>query len=122
MTPCSEQRGDLHGRSTRRPTTSSLVVPFEVAVRKAPPVELVHVRTLSKLAAEKILYMFRQIQHPNIVVALDAFTIDDSLHVVLDYIPVSLDRIVSCPTYPDERELATILGQVGPPYPCTNKH
>jgi hypothetical protein len=87
--------------------------PVEVAVRKAPPVELVHVRAFSKLAAEKTLHMFRQIQHCNIVAALDAFTTDDGLYVVLEYMPVSLDRIVRSPAYPDERQLATILGQVG---------
>jgi hypothetical protein len=86
--------------------------PVEVAVRKAPPVELVHVRTFSKLAAEKTLHMFRQIQDRNIVAALDAFTTDDGLYVVLEYMHVSLEQIVRSPPYPDERQLAAILGQV----------
>jgi hypothetical protein len=34
----------------------------EVAVRRAAPVQLVHMRTFSNAAAEKTLHMFRQIQ------------------------------------------------------------
>jgi hypothetical protein len=47
--------------------------PVEVAVQKAPPVKLVHVRAFPKLAAEKTLHMFRQIQDRNIVAALERF-------------------------------------------------
>ena len=86
--------------------------PVEVAVRKAPPIELVHVRAFSKPAAEKTLHMFRHIRHRNIVAALDAFTTDDGLYVVLEYMPISLEQIVKSPAYPDERQLAAILGQV----------
>lgn len=86
--------------------------PVEVAVRKAPPVELVHVRAFPKPAVEKTLYMFRHIQNCNIVAALDAFITDDGLYVVLEYMHVSLEQIVRSPAYPDERELAAILGQV----------
>ncbi|KAG0644960.1 hypothetical protein D0Z07_9342 [Hyphodiscus hymeniophilus] len=57
----------------------------EVAVRKAPPVELVHVRAFSTEASEKTLYL---------------------------HMPVSLERIVRSPAYPDERQLVAILGQV----------
>jgi hypothetical protein len=35
--------------------------PVEVAVRKTPPVELVHARAFSKPAAEKTLHMFRHV-------------------------------------------------------------
>lgn len=88
--------------------------PVEVALRKAPPVGLVHVRAFSKPAAEKTLHAFRQIRHRNIVTALEAFTTNDGLYVVLEYMAVSLDHIVRSPAYPDERQLAAILGQVSP--------
>ncbi|TGO07235.1 hypothetical protein BTUL_0306g00140 [Botrytis tulipae] len=84
----------------------------EVAVRKTPPVELVHVRLFSQPAVEKALHMFRQIQHRNIVAALDAFTTSEGLFMILEYMPISLDHIVSSPAYPDEQQLAAILGQI----------
>jgi serine/threonine protein kinase len=94
----------------------------EVAVRKAPPIELVHVRTFLKPGAEKALHMFQQLQHPNIVTALDVFTTDDGLYVVFEPMSISLERIVESPAYPNERQLAAILGQVSLPsqYECVS--
>jgi serine/threonine protein kinase len=86
--------------------------PVEVAVRKAPPVELVHVRAFATQAAAKMLHVYRQLQHRNIVTALEAFTTDNGLYIVLEHMPLSLERIVRSPAYPDERQLAAILGQV----------
>ena len=89
-----------------------LVGPVEVAVRKGDPIELVHVRTFTKPGAEKALHMLQHTQHYNIVTALDAFTTDDGLHVVLEPMSISLKRIVKSPAYRSERQLAAILGQV----------
>jgi hypothetical protein len=86
--------------------------PVEVAIRKAPPVELVHVRAFTTQAAAKTLHLFRQLQHRNIVTALEAFTTDNVLYIILEHMPLSLERIVGSPAYPDERQLAAILGQV----------
>ena len=84
----------------------------EVAVRKAPPMELVHARAFTTQASAKTLHLFRQLQHRNIVVALEAFTTDTSLYIILEHMPISLDQIVRSPAYPDDRQLAAILGQV----------
>ena len=83
-----------------------------MAVRKAPPVELVYVRAFATQAAAKTLHLFRQLQHRNIVAALEAFTTDNGLYIVLEYMPLTLERIVKSPAYPDERQLAAIFGQV----------
>lgn len=85
---------------------------MEVAIRKAPPVELVHVRVFTTQAAPKTLHVYRQLQHRNIVTALEAFTTDNGLYIVLEHMPLSLEQIVRSPAYPDERQLAAILGQV----------
>lgn len=37
---------------------------------------------------------------------------DNSLYIVLEHMPLSLERIVRSPAYPDERQLVAILGQV----------
>jgi len=87
--------------------------PVVVSVRVAPPVELVHVRAFPTSTAEKTLHMFRHIQHNKIVTAIDAFITDDFLYVVLEHMPVTLEHIVGCPAYPDDRQLGAILGQVG---------
>ena len=81
-----------------------------MAIRKASPVELVHVRAFTTEASAKTLHLFRQLQHQNIVTAIKAFTTDNGLYIVLEYIPVSLKRIIRSLAYPNERELAAILG------------
>ena len=83
-----------------------------VAVRKSSPAELVHIRTFAKVEGEKALYMFKHLQHQNIVTALDAFATDDGLYVVLERMPVSLEQVVASPAYPNEHQLAAIIGQV----------
>ncbi len=85
--------------------------PVEVAVRKSPPVELVHVRTFTTQAAAETLHKYRQLQHRNIVTAVEAFTTDTGLYIILEYMPLSLEQIVRSPAYPDERQLVAILGQ-----------
>lgn len=84
----------------------------EVAVRKKAPVHLVHVRRFSNAESEKVLHRFRQLLHPNIVVALDVFMNNDGLYVVLEHMSIALERIVTSPAYPTEQQLAAILGQV----------
>ncbi len=86
--------------------------PVEVAVRKASPIELVQIRTFSNSGAEKALHMFQRLQHRNLVAARDAFTTDHGLYVVLEHMPVSLEQIVRSPAYPNEQQLAAIIGQV----------
>jgi hypothetical protein len=86
--------------------------PVEVAVRKAAPVELVHVKAFPTQAAPETLHVYRQLQHQNLVTALEAFTTDNGLYMVLEHMPLSLERIVRSPAYPDERQIAAILGQV----------
>lgn len=92
----------------------------EVAVRKASPIELVHVRTFSKPGAEKVLHMFQQLQHPNIVAALAAFTTDEGLSIILEPMSISLEQVVQSPAYPNERQLAAIIGQVSLCFPTQN--
>ncbi|KAI9715651.1 MAG: hypothetical protein M1812_005803 [Candelaria pacifica] len=86
--------------------------PVEVAVRKVPPVELVHVRAFPKPDAETTLHIFRHTQHSNIVAALDAFKTKNGLYIAFEHLPVSLEWIIKSPAYPDERQLAAILGQM----------
>jgi hypothetical protein len=87
--------------------------PVAVAVRRARPRYLVHVRAFSTEATPAALHLFCCFQHRHIVAPLEAFTTDAGLHIVLEHMPVSLQRIVDSPAYPDEGQLAAILAQVG---------
>ena len=94
----------------------------EVAIRKGPPIELVHVRAFATHAAAKTLYLFRQLRHRNIVIALEAFTCNHGLYIILEHMPLSLEQIIRSPAYPNERQLAAILGQVSFRISFRNRH
>lgn len=64
---------------------------MEVAVRKAPSMKLVYVRVFTNQATPETLYVYRRLQYQNIITALEAFTTDDSLYIVLEYMPLSLE-------------------------------
>ncbi|KAL5318371.1 hypothetical protein ACEPPN_013431 [Leptodophora sp. 'Broadleaf-Isolate-01'] len=63
-------------------------------------------------SGRKTLHVYRQLQHQNIITALEAFTTDNGLYIVFKYMPLSLERIVRSPAYLDDRQLAAILGQI----------
>jgi hypothetical protein len=70
------------------------------------------VRVFATRVAAETLHVYRQLDHRNIVTALEAFTTDSRLYIVLEHMPLSLEQIVRSPAYPNERQLAAILGQV----------
>ncbi|KAH7378887.1 hypothetical protein BKA64DRAFT_698219 [Cadophora sp. MPI-SDFR-AT-0126] len=55
-----------------------------VAVRETPLIELVHMRAFATHAAEETLHVYGQLQHRNIVTALEVFTIDSGFYIVLE--------------------------------------
>ncbi|KAF8854279.1 hypothetical protein BDZ45DRAFT_597312, partial [Acephala macrosclerotiorum] len=86
--------------------------PIKVIIRKIFFIKLVHVKIFSIQVTIETLHIFRQFQYYNLVFTFETFTIDDSLYIVLEYILISLERIVKSPAYSNERQLATILEQI----------
>jgi hypothetical protein len=82
-----------------------------VAEHKSHPFDVVTVRSFSGPRAEDVLRMLQRIHHPNFVSALDAFRFEQSLYVVFEHMPISLQHIAGNP-YMNELRLASILGQV----------
>ena len=70
------------------------------------------VRKISSPDAKKKLDMLTNISHKNFTRVSEAFSFDGSIYVVSDYMDVCLFQIVRSRAYPNERELAAILGQV----------
>ena len=83
-----------------------------VAIRKSPSCELVTVKNFLGSDKDRKVKRLQQTQHENFVGFLEAFQSDGSVHVILEYIPISLAHIVKSPAYPTELQLAAILGQV----------
>jgi hypothetical protein len=69
-------------------------------------------RTIRGNAVDQTLRLFKRIRHPNILSPQECFLYEDSVFILHDDIPVSLDHIVACEAYLDEVELAAILSQI----------
>ena len=87
-----------------------------VAVRRPPSCELVTVKSFVGSDSQQKMERLQQTHHENFVAFLETFRSEGSLHVVLDYIPISLAHMIASPAYPTELQLAAILGQVSSRY------
>ncbi|KAK3934166.1 kinase-like protein [Diplogelasinospora grovesii] len=74
--------------------------------------ERVNIRVFSEQQAEKSLFWFRQIRHSSFVTALEAFTTNKLLYIVLEEMKITLSHVITCSKYPDRQELGAILGQI----------
>lgn len=65
-------------------------------------------------SVDEALYMFQRIQHDNFIAALEVFMAEEPFYIILKHIIISLVQIIAFSVYPNELQLAAILGQVSP--------
>lgn len=83
-----------------------------VAERKEPLDGVVTVRSFSAYNAEEKLRVLHRIKHENFVPVLEVFSSEDSFHIVFEHMPICLGHFAGILKYPNELQLASILGQV----------
>ena len=88
-----------------------------VAERKHPAHGLVIVKGFSSHNAETKLSGLRQIpeniQSSYFVSCIEVFNFQNILHIITEYMTLSLLQLVAAPRYPRENQVAAIMGQVG---------
>ena len=85
-----------------------------IAILRNYPSELRAIRTLKKEYSEDMLEKFRTIRHENILLVREYFTYEDSVYMVFDDLPVTLDHVVACDYYPQDTQVLSVLAQVTP--------
>ncbi|KAL4984461.1 hypothetical protein BDW68DRAFT_180651 [Aspergillus falconensis] len=85
--------------------------PATVVIHEQHPQDLLVVRTYDQ-SRVPVSQALQATTHENIITVREAFKYDGGIYIVHEYLPLSLDRIVGSPIYPDEVQLASILGQV----------
>ncbi|BDD57627.1 hypothetical protein MAP00_002975 [Monascus purpureus] len=83
-----------------------------IATLRTYPSELRAIRTLKKEDSEDILEKFRTIRHENILLVRECFTYEDSVYMVFDDLPVTLDHVVACDYYPQDTQVLSALAQI----------
>lgn len=61
---------------------------------------------------DKMLYYFSQLQHKNILSALECFHAEGSIYALCEDLPITLEDVVACDAFLSEARLAAILKQV----------
>jgi hypothetical protein len=90
--------------------------PISVAERKGPSLRLVVVKQLSTANIDGKLSILRLILGGSFIRCIEIFRFEDVLHIVSEYIIMSLLQIVAAPRYPRESHMAAIIGQVNLSY------
>ncbi|KAL2040822.1 hypothetical protein N7G274_006280 [Stereocaulon virgatum] len=83
-----------------------------LAIQKPRSCELVTVKNFIGSDSGKKVKRLQQTQYQSFVALFEAFHSEGSVHVVIDYVPISLAHLVASPAYHTEPQLAAILGQV----------
>lgn len=74
--------------------------------------DVVSVRSFRGHDAKEKLQMLQRIQHNNFISVLEIFSSEEAFHIIFERIPISLRHFAGIPYYPDELQLASIVGQV----------
>jgi serine/threonine protein kinase len=88
----------------------------QVAYQKCSPRKLVIVKKFSGEDAIDMVSMLQKIRHENIVTFLDCFNYEGCHHVMLDYMNITAHHFTLCDVYPNESQLAAIIGQASVGY------
>ena len=84
-----------------------------IAAQRSDPTRVIAIRQYTNENLQPIIENFRRLSHENILSAQECFITDDSLFVLVEDLPLSLEHLVGCRTlYPTESELASMLWQV----------
>ncbi|OJD11084.1 hypothetical protein AJ78_08069 [Emergomyces pasteurianus Ep9510] len=83
-----------------------------VIVHRTNPTRLRAIRQFTSKDAHGILEKFHDINHENVIKPLQCFHMQDVVYLEVDHLPLTLEHIVACKAYPNERQLAVILTQI----------
>lgn len=81
-----------------------------IAAHKTRPSQLEAIRAYSPERADEVLRAFQVIRHENILSAKECYREGNSLFVLVDDLPLTLEHLVSL--HPDQHQVASVMHQV----------
>lgn len=85
----------------------------QVVARKSRRNGVQSLRQFSGNKLDELLHRLLFTHHENIASAVECFVTKDGIFAISDFIPLTLEHVVACRAYPDEKQLNAILTQVG---------
>ena len=88
-----------------------LIGPAAVVIDRKHPSRIYVIRTYNCKDKDAIMRAHRAV-HENVVFVQEYFEYRESIFVLHEHLPLCLDNLVACPAFPNEIQLASIIGQV----------
>ncbi|KAL2812034.1 hypothetical protein BJX76DRAFT_351237 [Aspergillus varians] len=82
-----------------------------VCVRRSGHRAVWAVRQYPSKDADRILEILRCACHKNLVSVVECFRTSDALYTIGKHYPLTLDHLVACKAFPDQKQLAAIMSQ-----------
>ena len=98
----------------RRALTFDIAGEVFIAERRSRPSRVVAIRQYPKGDAVRLVHIFGQLDHANVLSVRECYIHRDSIYALVDDYPLTMAHLVSCEElYPTEVELSSIMFQVG---------
>ncbi|KAL2866165.1 uncharacterized protein BJX67DRAFT_388828 [Aspergillus lucknowensis] len=96
----------------RKTFTCDLAGPVIIAVHRSRPSHVVAIRQYAAEEADRMLHLFTQIQHDNIIMVKECYRFRGTVYARMDDLPLTLEHVVWCGSvYPTHQQLSLIVGQ-----------
>lgn len=83
-----------------------------VGLWRYEPFDVVVVKNFPFVRGRKAVYMFTQVEGRNFVRVIDILEENRSIHIIFEYVSISLQQVVESNIYPKAPEVSSILRQV----------
>lgn len=97
----------------RRALTCDIAGQVFIAARRSRPSRVVAIRQYPRGDAVRLIHVFGQLAHANVLSVRECYIYQDSIYALVDDYPLTIAHLVSCEgLYPTEVELSSIMFQV----------
>lgn len=83
-----------------------------IVTRRSDPSDIQTIRQFAPKDGKNVMQALRSLRHEKIFSATECFQFDGILYTVSEFYPLTLEHIVACKVFPNERQLAAIMEQV----------
>uniref|UniRef100_A0A093ULR8 Serine/threonine-protein kinase CST20 n=1 Tax=Talaromyces marneffei PM1 TaxID=1077442 RepID=A0A093ULR8_TALMA len=105
-------KNDSPWNSYRKEFACELAGDAVAVVHNKNPSRVLLLRSYPDAISSKMLQWFSQHQHPHIMSAKEAYLFKNSLFIICEDLPLTMEYLIVCRAYPTEAQLAVIMRQI----------
>jgi hypothetical protein len=98
-------------KSFKRRFDCELAGTVAIVTRRSDPTDIQALHQFAVKESKNIIQALRSLRHEKIFSATECFHFDGIFYTVSEFYPLTLEHIVACKVFPNERQLAAIMEQ-----------